>query len=166
MNALPYYKRYPRDLIEGTAGMPFEEKAAYAFVLDLIYLHSAYLPDDPRFIAGHLGVSVRKWNAIRGSLIARGKLKVSGEDIFAPILSEWRRHRRPSLPASTRRAVFNRDGYNCTYCGDVEGPFDLDHVIPYSKGGSHDEDNLVVACSSCNRSKGAMTLSEWIGGAQ
>jgi len=75
MNALPYYPRYPRDFFEGTAGMSLEEKGAYGLVLDLIYMMGARgLPDDPQYIAGQLGTSVRKWNSLRKSLIERGKL--------------------------------------------------------------------------------------------
>lgn len=75
MNGLPYYKRYPRDLIEGTVGMPFELKVTYAFVLDLIYLQGGALPDDPRYISGVLGVSVRKWNSLRNALLETGKIQ-------------------------------------------------------------------------------------------
>lgn len=78
MNGLPYYKRYPRDFIEGTQGMPFELKGAYSLLLDLIYIQSGHLPDDPRYIAGLLGVSVRKWKGIREALIDAGKLAVTG----------------------------------------------------------------------------------------
>jgi len=77
VNGLPYYPRYPRDLFEGTAGMPFEMKGAYGLVLDLIYMMGERgLPDDSQFIAGHLGCSVRKWNSLRKGLIERGKLHV------------------------------------------------------------------------------------------
>ncbi|HEX6293396.1 MAG TPA: HNH endonuclease [Herpetosiphonaceae bacterium] len=31
----------------------------------------------------------------------------------------------------------------------------IDHVIPQSKGGTHDLSNLVLACRSCNSRKGA-----------
>lgn len=79
MNGLPYYKRYPRDFIDGTAGMPFELKGAYSILLDLIYLQGGNLPDDPRYISGLLGVSVRKWKSLRNSLIEIGKIQVSGE---------------------------------------------------------------------------------------
>lgn len=75
-NGMAYYPRYPRDFIEGTLGMPFEVKAAYGLVLDLIYMKRGQLPDDARFIAGMLGVSVRKWNSIRETLIDGGKLVV------------------------------------------------------------------------------------------
>ena len=78
-NGLPYYKRYPRDFIEGTIGMPFELKAAYSVVLDLIYMQSGRLPDDPRYISGLLGLSVRKWNSIRKDLISAGKIQVIGK---------------------------------------------------------------------------------------
>ncbi len=74
MNGLPYYKAYPRDFIEGTIGMPFELKAAYRLVLDLIYMQGGELPDDPRYISGLLGCSVRAWNRHRFALIEGGKI--------------------------------------------------------------------------------------------
>lgn len=77
MNGLPYYKAYPRDFLDGTAGMDFEVKGAYRILLDLIYLHGGRLVDDPRFIAGHLGCSVKKWNGLRAAVIATGKISVS-----------------------------------------------------------------------------------------
>ncbi len=76
MNGLPYYKRYPRDFLEGTVGLTLEEKGAYAILLDLIYLRGGRLPDDSRWIAGHLGCSVRKWNSIRERLLKTGKITV------------------------------------------------------------------------------------------
>lgn len=80
MNGLPYYRRFPRDLIEGTVGMSFEVKAAYGLILDLIYIQHGRLPDDPRYIAGVLNCSTRKWNSIRRALIEdHGKLRVDGE---------------------------------------------------------------------------------------
>lgn len=76
MNGLPFYKRYPRDFIEGTIGMPFELKTTYSFILDLIYMQGGELPDDPRYISGLLGCSVRKWNLLRDQLISHGKIHV------------------------------------------------------------------------------------------
>jgi len=81
MNGLPYYKRYPRDFIEGTIGMPFEMKAAYGLILDLIYMQGGTLPDDSRYISGLLGCSVKKWNALRALLLDAGKIEVRGEHL-------------------------------------------------------------------------------------
>lgn len=72
--SLPYYKRFPRDFLEGTIGLSFEVKGAYAIVLDLIYMRDGRLPDDARYIAGQLGCSVRKWTAIRAELVEAGKI--------------------------------------------------------------------------------------------
>lgn len=68
---------------------------------------------------------------------------------------------RTAIPLDVKRAVRERDGAVCVYCGDKDGPFDLDHKVPWSRGGKHTKENLVVACRHCNRSKGALTASEW-----
>ena len=63
--------------------------------------------------------------------------------------------------AEIRSAVFERDNFTCTYCGERGGKLECDHVHPLSRGGSNEMDNLTTACFSCNRSKHAKTLSEW-----
>jgi hypothetical protein len=65
------------------------------------------------------------------------------------------------VPGYLRDAVFQRDGYACTYCGDLSGPFHCDHVIPYSRGGATILSNLTTACAPCNLSKHARTPEEW-----
>ncbi len=74
--SLPYYKRFPRDFLDGTIGLPLDVKGGYAVLLDLIYMRDGKLVDDPRYIAGQLGCSVRKWNTIRDALIQAGKITV------------------------------------------------------------------------------------------
>lgn len=76
MSKFKYYPRYARDFLEGTIGMPLEVKGAYSILLDLIYVRDGRLPDDPHFICGHLGCSVRKWNMIKPVLIEAGKIVV------------------------------------------------------------------------------------------
>jgi 5-methylcytosine-specific restriction endonuclease McrA len=44
--------------------------------------------------------------------------------------------------------------HRCAYCGKVEIPLTMDHVIPVSKGGQHTASNVVPACLRCNLSKG------------
>ena len=60
-----------------------------------------------------------------------------------------------------RDAVFARFGRICAYCGGTSGPFDCDHVVPLSRGGTNDPNNLVIACRPCNNSKRDLLLSEW-----
>ncbi len=53
----------------------------------------------------------------------------------------------------TRRAVFARDDWTCQYCGSRSN-LTVDHVVPRSKGGSSNWENIVASCAPCNRRKG------------
>lgn len=49
----------------------------------------------------------------------------------------------------------------CTYCGGIES-LAVDHLISRKRGGPETGDNIVWACQSCNSSKGASDLLEWL----
>lgn len=59
------------------------------------------------------------------------------------------------------QAIYKRDSHRCVYCGARED-LTLDHIVALSNGGAHSEDNLVVACRSCNSSKRATSLVVWL----
>ncbi len=59
----------------------------------------------------------------------------------------------------TRRAVFARDDWTCQYCGSRSN-LTVDHVVPRSKGGSSDWENIVASCAPCNRRKGNSMLRQ------
>ena len=56
-------------------------------------------------------------------------------------------------PNFTRFNVFLRDKFACQYCGDKNN-LTFDHLLPKSRGGITDWENVVTACSSCNVRKG------------
>ena len=56
-------------------------------------------------------------------------------------------------PNFTRFNVFLRDKFSCQYCGDRKD-LTFDHLLPKSRGGLTDWNNVVTACSSCNVRKG------------
>lgn len=62
----------------------------------------------------------------------------------------------------TKRNIFKRDKYQCQYCGDKypKSQLSLDHVVPKSRGGSSNWDNLVCACRPCNAKKRNRTPKE------
>ena len=59
-----------------------------------------------------------------------------------------------------RIAAFARDEYACRYCDRDKYTYPrlelhVDHIIPWSRGGSNELDNLVIACRDCNLRKSA-----------
>ena len=55
-------------------------------------------------------------------------------------------------PAFTRFNVFLRDKFTCQYCNKPFSATELtfDHVVPRSKGGKTNWENVVAACTKCN----------------
>jgi len=67
----------------------------------------------------------------------------------------WRRNgQREAISPTLRRAVHERDGGQCRQCLATER-LEIDHVVPYSKGGATTLDNLQLLCKRCNCVKGA-----------
>lgn len=66
-----------------------------------------------------------------------------------------------AISKKTRFEIFKRDGFKCQYCGHhpPSVTLEVDHIIPVSKGGEDDEDNLVTSCFDCNRGKSNKELT-------
>jgi 5-methylcytosine-specific restriction endonuclease McrA len=60
--------------------------------------------------------------------------------------------------ALSRRGVFARDEYRCQYCGAHADS--IDHVLPRSRGGLHEWENVAAACRPCNLAKRDRTPDE------
>ncbi|MBX3490879.1 MAG: HNH endonuclease [Parvibaculum sp.] len=99
-----------------------------------------------------------------------------GRDKYRQITRELREWGYLPIPERTDKArlnprdwnilrviVFERDGYQCVYCGDGCDDPHCDHVVPVSRGGTNEIENLATACPPCNLSKGDKMLSEWNG---
>ena len=56
------------------------------------------------------------------------------------------------------KTIKNEAGNRCSYCGKKSSKLQMDHVVPVSKGGSHNAENITPACPSCNQSKGNRSL--------
>jgi hypothetical protein len=61
------------------------------------------------------------------------------------------------------RKTIEQGKTNCIYCSCTEN-LSWDHLIPVSKGGPNIISNQVVACRSCNSSKGGKDIFEWYSG--
>lgn len=55
---------------------------------------------------------------------------------------------------------------SCAFCGKPEGRakvdrMDFDHLVPISKGGKTVRENVIPACRTCNRGRGARDWRDW-----
>lgn len=64
---------------------------------------------------------------------------------------------RAKVPLN-RKTLVARDRGTCQYCGHHGST--IDHVVPRSRGGRHEWENVVLACSPCNFRKKDRLLSE------
>ena len=73
---------------------------------------------------------------------------------FSPLEGTTHQDRMASRRISdeTRSMVIVRDGGRCRRCRRATN-LEIDHVVPISKGGSSEENNLQTLCRRCNRRK-------------
>lgn len=62
----------------------------------------------------------------------------------------------------TRRNIYKHYNYRCCYCGNTfhTSKLNLDHVIPKSRGGKTNWENIVTSCLPCNTKKRNRTPEE------
>ena len=62
-----------------------------------------------------------------------------------------------AVASSLRNLVANRARHLCEYCKSPESyamqSFECEHIVPISKGGADDLNNLAWSCGGCNRFK-------------
>lgn len=76
--------------------------------------------------------------------------KITAHDAFRLASTVYIRSRK--IPAHIAYIVWHRDQHRCVRCGSQED-LQLDHLIPYSKGGATSIENLQVLCRKCNIQK-------------
>jgi uncharacterized protein YdaU (DUF1376 family) len=107
-DALPWYQRFPKDVLTGINGLTLEERGAYLTILELIYYHGGAIDDDERFIAGWLRVHTRVWRRLRVRLLELGKLYVNGPHLRNAradrIISEGRERYQHTVQAGKKSA--------------------------------------------------------------
>lgn len=138
---------------------------------------AASLPDDDRILAHLAGRELASWRKMR-DMALRGFIKCNDGRLYHPVVAEkanraWKKKqstmrkviRRLEIEsgewAAVRSAVFERDNYTCRYCGARGVTLECDHVVPVAQGGCTEDGNLVTACRTCNRAKGARTPEQW-----
>ena len=102
-------------------------------------------------------------------VIYRGKKGVSfSSDEAKKVLEAFHEKRKINVSGNKRKkfdkalklALFERDGNNCFYTGVelTEGTATIEHLIPLSKGGKNNTDNLVLCTKESNHEMGDKPL--------
>jgi len=52
-----------------------------------------------------------------------------------------------------RKRILDRFNNKCVHCGSIK-KLQIDHIIPVSRGGREDENNMQILCKTCNLKKG------------
>jgi 5-methylcytosine-specific restriction endonuclease McrA len=66
------------------------------------------------------------------------------------------KHKRKAVPARIRYEILKKQNHQCQSCGATikDGvKLEVDHIIPVSRGGTNDPNNLQVLCKTCNIGK-------------
>ncbi len=124
----------------------------------------------------------RKRNAKPYRKIRQKQLREEGKERLREISKVWKeknaekiraaRQRRrarlkdgasPGVPAEVFLKKCEESEGRCWYCLAKCNELQREHVVPIARGGRDEPGNVVPACPSCNMSKNARLLSEWIG---
>lgn len=110
------------------------------------------IPGDPQILRGLLGVKGRLYlkELIEAGFLLEG----------APTRErEWNYANR-AVSRENREEVMAASGGQCAACGTTES-LEIDHIVPVSRGGTNERENLQVLCRPCNRRKRSKTDDEW-----
>lgn len=150
------------DYLADTGHLNATEHGAYLMLI-MHYWQNGSLPADERLLARLARMSKAEWDESRDRLLPFFDVDESG---YAAFERAQGLDRKRAIPRRLRSAVYERDGHKCSYCGTESGPFQIDHIFPWSRGGRHQLENLCIACVSCNALKGALTADEFMGALQ
>lgn len=82
-----------------------------------------------------------------------------------PMIQPITKTPRRCFTSKERSEIYIRDKGRCGICGEFIplNEFTIDHIIPISKGGTYDYDNLQCCCFKCNQLKSNETPDDFYG---
>jgi 5-methylcytosine-specific restriction endonuclease McrA len=101
----------------------------------------------------------------KAEVLAEGSGEIHSEWLTLPVPAVVRLRYMVKVPFTStiplsRRAVLVRDARHCQFTHCERPAATVDHVVPRSRGGTHEWTNVIAACSQCNARKGDKTLQE------
>ena len=103
---------------------------------------------------------LRRWVPVTGLAVERVRFDM--QLLENPEISGVEYQRGTLVGTEVREYVLERGKHHCAYCGRMDVPLNLDHVIPRARGGSNRPSNLVPACIACNEEKRATPVEVFL----
>lgn len=113
----------------------------FIFFINERYINLLYKCPEEGIIKFKLNIDIVK-------LVVNTKLNSSRNTNSKEIL----KHNRIQFTESQKIQVLSKTNCRCSYCGIelYKVKFHVEHLIPLSKGGTNDMENLLPSCSTCN----------------
>ncbi len=102
---------------------------------------------------------LRRWAPI--SRIEVERVKFDTAALHNPEIAGVEYQRGTLFGWEVRTYMLEKFKHRCAYCHSEQGPFELEHIRPRSRGGSNRVSNLALSCHKCNVAKGNFTAVEW-----
>ena len=102
----------------------------------------------------------RRWAPIKA--ITLETVRFDTQKLLNPEISGVEYLRGTLFSYELRGYLLEKFARTCAYCGKVNGPLEIDHVHPRSKGGTMRPSNLVLACQACNQAKGNQLVEDFL----
>jgi hypothetical protein len=91
-----------------------------------------------------------KWRQMEPLVVEA--LRDEGVALVVESFRSWHNPYRKPIPRGVRERVLSEDAV-CAHCGTAQD-LQVDHVLPYTRGGTNDFKNLQPLCRTCNIVKG------------
>ena len=139
-------------LLEDESQLLFYEKRLKEMPLKVLKKHGIISVTGDLVALNIDSLSLEQKSEIRGICEERLKEFVSKRGIST---WDYRMMEDDPVPDSLRYRVLKKAGGRCALCGATkkETTLHIDHIIPRSRGGLNDEENLQVLCLKCNLGK-------------
>ncbi len=156
-----------RQARDGLATLLRAERGAVEAALDLLLEHQAKARGQVKRPRAKVDSTARE-SSIAVSALAPEAVALELLPVEPP--PPRRTGPREAIPAAVRRAVWERDGGCCAWpldgggcCGSTHR-LQLDHIVPWARGGENTVGNLRIACATHNRLAARQAFgTRWMG---
>lgn len=160
MNKSPFWPITTDAMIADTTEMDAEEFGAYVRLMICMWDNKKLpIEADEKNLTQITGLTPRSFKRVWQNI--KHRFEVTDNGAAHPHFYVDTNNRRYISP-EIRQYIYDQANGYCTYCGAFAVDHHIDHIYPIARGGDSRIENLNLSCASCNLSKGAKLLGDWL----